>query len=178
MHVDSRMHVVEHVPPNVVGVFVHHKVIPAVPAPVRAGRPIPIRHLEVESAGKPESVMVAVNPLYVVAVRRAETLKAPVLEWMILMEAFVIRMVMPIPMIVADVLRLVDFPVWMTLRFRFPLRGLPMRGWRGNASLISSRHIVAGLRMLWFRALPSGVSTFRMLRVYTRGPEQNPCAQQ
>ena len=80
MHIHACVHVVEHVPTVVVRVFVNYEIIPAVPAPVRADRPIPIRHLEVRPSGKPEAVIVAVNPLDVIAVRRAEVFKTPVLE--------------------------------------------------------------------------------------------------
>src|SRR5580704_1729188 len=177
VNVRTRVNVVQHVPADVVGIFVNYKVIAAIPAPVRASRPIPIRHLEVESAGQPEAVMIPVNPLDVVAVRRAKMLKVPMLEGMVDMEALVVGMVMPIPMIVVDVLRLVDFPVWMTLRFRLPLRSLPMgRRW-GNPPLVGSRHIVPRLRARRFRVLSFGVSACRMLRVDTRGPKQYPCAQ-
>jgi hypothetical protein len=67
MDVRAGVHVVQHVPPDVVRVFVNHKVIAAVPAPVRANRPVPIRYLEIEAAREPEAEMVAVNPLDVVA---------------------------------------------------------------------------------------------------------------
>lgn len=118
MHVNTRMHVVQHVPPNVVRVFVNYKVIAAVPAPVRANRPVPIRHLEIESAREPEAVMVTVNPLDVVAVRRAEMLKVAVLERMVNVVTLVVRAIVPIPMVVADVLGLVDFAVRMAIHFR------------------------------------------------------------
>src|SRR5260221_4029387 len=83
MHVDSRMHVVEHVPPAVVRVFIHYKVLTAVPAPIRADRPIPIRHLEIKTSGKPEAVMVAVKFLNVIAVRRSEMFKMSTLGRMV-----------------------------------------------------------------------------------------------
>jgi hypothetical protein len=37
------------------------------------------------------------------------------------MKAFVVRAVMPIPMVVADMLGLVDFPVYVTFHFGFPV---------------------------------------------------------
>ena len=177
VHINSRVNVVQHVPADVVGIFIHYEIVAAIPAPIRANRPVPIRHLEVEAAGEPEPVVVAVYPLDVVAVRRAKMLEAPMLEGMVNMEAFVVGVVMAIPMIVADVLRLIDFPVWMTLRFRLSLRCLPMGGRWGNPPLVSSWHVVPRLRARRFRVLSFGVSAFRMLRVDTRGPEQYPCAQ-
>lgn len=125
----------------------------------------------------PEPLVIPVNPLDVIAVRRAEMLEVPMLEGVVDMEALVIGVVVPIPMIVADVLRLVDFPVWMTLRFRLPLRSLPMGGCWGNPPLVGPRYVVARLRARRFRVLSFGVSAFRMLRVDPRGPEQYPCAQ-
>src|ERR1700758_2431151 len=73
MYVDAGVNVVQHVPAGVVGILVDDKVIAAVPAPVRANWPVPVRHLEIEPAREPEAVMVAVNPLDVVAVGWAET---------------------------------------------------------------------------------------------------------
>src|ERR1700757_1885835 len=116
--VDSGVNVVQHVPAGVVGVFVNGKVIPAVPAPIRANRPVPIRHLEIESAGEPETMVVAVNPFDVVSGGRAETLEVSVLEGMVDVVTLIVRAVVPIPMIVTDVLRLVDFAVRVTIHFR------------------------------------------------------------
>ena len=104
-------------------------------------------------------------------------LEVPMVEGMVEMKAFVIGVVVPIPTIVADVLRLIDFPVWMTLRLRFPLRTLPMGGRWGNPPLVGPRYVVSRLRARRFRALSFGVSAFRMLRVDTRGPKHYPCAQ-
>src|SRR5258707_8086905 len=95
----------------------------------------------------------------------------PVLEGMVKMKAFVIRAVMPIPMVVADVLGFVDFAVYVTFRLGFSLRRLAMLRWRGYLPLIGSWHVIAHLRLLRFRSLPFGVSTFRMLRVNTRCAE-------
>src|SRR5260221_9577275 len=146
MHVDSRMHVVEHVPPAVVRVFIHYKVITAVPAPIRADRPIPIRHLEIKPSGKPEAVMVAVKFLNVIAVRRAEMFKMSVLERMVDVIPLVVRPVVPIPVIVADMLRLINLAVWMPIDFGLPSRRIAMHRRRGYMPLVRSWHIVTPLR--------------------------------
>src|SRR5580765_6252751 len=104
MHIHPRVHVVKHVPAGVIGVFIDDEIISAVPAPVRANRPVPFRHLEIKTAWEPEPVMVAVNSLDVIAIGRAEMFKPPMLEGVIHMVALVVRPVMPVPMIVADVL--------------------------------------------------------------------------
>src|SRR6202040_417202 len=145
VYVNARMHVVQHVPPGVVRIFVHRKVITTIPAPVRASRPIPIRHLEVEAAWEPEAVVVAVDPLNVVAVGCAEMLKAPMLEGMVHMKTLVIGTVVPVPMVVAHVLCFVDFAAWVALYFRPSLRSFPMRGCWGNPPLVGSRRIITRL---------------------------------
>jgi hypothetical protein len=122
--------------------------------------------------------MVAVNPLDVVAVRRAEMFEAPVLEGMVKMKAFVVRTVVPIPMIVADMLGFVDFAVYVMFRLGFSVRHVAMRWRRRNPPLVGPRYVVARLRMLRFRVLRLGVSTFRMLRVNTRGTKCQARAQQ
>ena len=118
MYVDAGVNVVQHVPAGVVGILVDDKVIAAVPAPVRANWPVPVRHLEIETAREPKAVMVAVNPLDVVAVGWAETLEAAVLERMVQMKALVVRAVVPVPMVVADVLGLVNLTVRVAIHFR------------------------------------------------------------
>jgi hypothetical protein len=118
VYVNACVNVVHHVPSNVVRVFVNYKIIAAVPAPVRANRPVPIRHLEIESAGESEAVMVAIHPLDVVTVRRAEMLKVAMLERTVNVVTLVVRAIVPIPMVVADVLGLVDFAVRVAIHFR------------------------------------------------------------
>jgi len=117
-------------------------------------------------------VMVAVNPLDMVAVGWSEMFEAPMLEGMVQMKAFVVGAVVSIPVVVADVLGFVDFAVYVMFHLGISLRNLTMGWWRGNPPLVGSRHVIARLSVL-----PFGVSTFRVLREYTRGPEQNPCAQ-
>jgi hypothetical protein len=61
------------------------------------------------------------------------------LEGMIDMEAFVVRTIMAVPVIVADVLRLVNFPVCVAFDFRLGLGIVAMRrGWR-HVSLVRAR---------------------------------------
>jgi len=105
-------------------------------------------------------------------------LEAPMLEGMVKMKAFVVRAIMSIPTIVADVLRFVDFAVYVMLHLGISVRSITMGGRSRNPALVGSRHIIPRLGMLRFSALPFGAPTFRVLRVDTRGPEQYPCAQQ
>src|SRR5258708_12954547 len=78
MYVNTCVYVVKHVPAEMVGVFIHHEIVAAIPAPIRTHGPVPIRYLEVEAAREPEAEMVAVDAFDVVAVRRAQMFKAPV----------------------------------------------------------------------------------------------------
>jgi hypothetical protein len=57
--VRAAVNVVKQVPAGVVWVFIDHEVVAAIPAPIRANRPIPIRHLEVEPTREPEAVVIA-----------------------------------------------------------------------------------------------------------------------
>ena len=116
MHVRARVHVLEHVPAGVIGVFINDKVLTAIPAPVRANRPVPFRHLEIKTAWEPKPVMVAVNSLDVIAIGRAEMFKPSVLEGVIHMVALVVRPVMPVPVIVADVLGSIQLSVCVAFR--------------------------------------------------------------
>ena len=117
MYINTCVHVIKHVPADVVGVFIHHEIVSAIPAPIRANGPVPIRYLEVEAAREPKAVMVAVDAFDVVAVRRAKMFEAPVLKRMVKVKTLVVRAIVPIPMVVADVLGLVDFAVRMAIHF-------------------------------------------------------------
>ena len=178
MYINTCVYVVKHVPAEMVGVFIHHEIVAAIPAPIRTHGPVPIRYLEVEAAREPEAVMVAVDAFDVVAVRRAEMFEAPVLKRMVKVKTLVVGAIVPIPMVVADVLGFIDFAVYVTFRLGFSVRRLAMRRWRRNPPLVGSWRVIARLRMLRFRPLPFGVSTFRMLRVNTRWAEYQACAQQ
>ncbi len=64
-------------------------------------------------------MMIPVDPLDVVAVVCPEMLKVAVLERAFKMEALVVRAVVAVPMIVADVLGLVNLAVYMLIHLRF-----------------------------------------------------------
>ena len=83
MDVDAAVKVVEHVPAIVVGVFVHDKIIAAIPTPVRTDRPIPRCDFKEEAAGQPEPVVFAIESFNAVAIRRAKVFEAAMLEKMI-----------------------------------------------------------------------------------------------
>jgi len=68
MYINTCVYVVKHVPAEMVGVFIHHEIVAAIRTPIRTNRPVPICNLEVEPAWEPKPVMVAVNPLDMVAI--------------------------------------------------------------------------------------------------------------
>src|SRR5258708_19623850 len=115
---------------------------------MRTQGPVAIRSLEVEAAREPEAVMVAVDAFDVVAVRRAEMFKAPVLKRMVKVKTLVVRAVVPIPMVVADVLGFVEFPVYVTFRLGFSARRLPIPRGRWNPPLVRSWPVLPRLLML------------------------------
>ena len=147
MNVDASVDVVQQIPADMVGVFVHDEIIATIPTPVSGKRPIPVGDLEIEATGEPETVMVAVNAGDAVAVGRAEVFKVTVLEGVVDAEAPIVRSVVAIPVIVTDMLSMIDRTVLPMLLF--PLEVLGVRYWRGrrDASLIGARSILVVLRM-------------------------------
>ena len=81
--IDTRVHVVEHVPADVIGIIVDDKVIAAVPAPVRANGPIPGGNFKIEAAGEPEAVVILVDAFDAIAVICPEMLEFSVFERMV-----------------------------------------------------------------------------------------------
>src|SRR5262249_5834957 len=152
------VNVVDQVPAVVIRVVVHHKVIAAVPAPVSSGVPIPRGDLEVEAAWKPEAVMITIKPLDAKTVTRTNVCKAPVLERMGQVIAFVIGLVVPIPLVVVHVRNAVDVSVraqlgfwrgaWLSFRRR--LRKL---GWRPERWALAVHALPGGIH----RGFPGAV---------------------
>src|SRR5579859_633447 len=103
VHVAAGVNVVDQIPAGMIGIVVHGEVLAAIPAPIRSQVPIPIGDLEIEAAGKPEAVTVAIEPLHSIAVRCANAFKVPVFERTRHDVAPVVRPVVAIPVIVADV---------------------------------------------------------------------------
>jgi inhibitor of cysteine peptidase len=82
-------------------------------------------------------VVLAIEPFDPVAVAGPKMLKAPVLERMIPVKALVIRRIVAVPVIVADVLMPVDFPVIVPLHLR-PRMLVAFRRGRRDSSLVRS----------------------------------------
>src|SRR5580704_1442551 len=137
--VDARVNVVEQVPARVVGVIIDDKIIAAIPAPVRAERPVPGRDFKTESTREPEAMMVAVKAQNAVAVRRAKALEVPVFERMIHVEPRIVGLFVAVPVVVVDVRRAVHAIGVVTLDFgcRPPLGACRRR--RGQVTLIGAR---------------------------------------
>ena len=68
MDVAAGVDVVEQIPSRMIRIVVNREVVAAIPAPVRTEAPIPGSNLKIKSAGKPETVMVAVEALDSIAV--------------------------------------------------------------------------------------------------------------
>jgi hypothetical protein len=147
VNVNASVDVIQQIPADMVRVFVHDEIIPAIPTPVNGKRPIPVGDLKIEATGKPETVVVAVNAGDAVAVGRAEVFKLTVLERVVDVEALIVRSVVAIPVIVTDMLSLIDRTVLPMLLL--PLEVLGVCFWRGgrDASLIGARRILVVLLM-------------------------------
>lgn len=115
--IHAGMHVVEQIPARMVGVLVNYKVISAVPAPVRAERPIPGGHLKIETSGKPESVKARVKPDDVVAIAWPKFRKVAVRKRMIQMESRIIRRIVSVKFIAAHVRRIIGLSTGQMLHF-------------------------------------------------------------
>jgi len=108
MDVIARVDVIEQVPSEVVGVFIDHEIIAAIPAPIGEQGPIPGSHFKVKSPGKPEPVAVRINAKDVVAVLGAKALEMPMIKRMIQAKARVIRPIMSIPLVMVHMGSIVD----------------------------------------------------------------------
>jgi hypothetical protein len=127
--VDASVNVVQHVPAIVVGIFVDDKIVAAIPTPVRADRPIPRGDFKVEATGQPEAVVVAIESLNAVAIRRTKVFEAAMFERMIDVKALIVRPVMAVPMVITDVRRGNNVAALAVFRFRLRARLAP----RGEA---------------------------------------------
>ena len=168
MYVNSRVNVVNQIPTRVIWILVHYKIITAGPAPVRGFVPVPIGDFEKEPTWEPKTVMVWIEPLDAVAIRRAEMCEVTVLEWGINVETLVVRRVVPIPVVVANVRNLVHVPALIPLNF--PLHVLVSASLRGrrNAPGVPARRIGALLP-----SAPMCVAT--MLRICSTGQYDGRC---
>lgn len=162
MDVDAGMDVVNEVPAGVVRVIVDGEIIAvAVPAPVRSNIPVPRSDIEVQSARKIEAVVVAVKAFDVITIGRADVIEAAVLIGTSDDEALVIRPVVAVPMIVANVRSAVDAPALITFRFGPRLWLAPGRRRLRDTALIAVHIVVALLLVLLLRA--SLLALFRTL---------------
>jgi len=164
VNVDASVDVVQQIPADMVAVFVHDEIFATIPTPVSGKRPIPVGDLKIEATGEPETVVVAVNAGDTVAVGRAEVFKVTVVEGVVDVKALIVGSVVAIPVIVTDMLSMVDRTVLPMLLF--PLEGLGVRFWRGgrDASLIRARRILVVLLMR-LRRLGGRLGVQTMLRV-------------
>ena len=156
MDVDAGVNVVKHIPAGVVGIFIHDEIIGTIPAPIGANGPVPGRDFKAEAAGKPETVMIDIEALDAVAVRRAKVLEAPVLEGMVDVEALVIGAIVAVPMIVVNVGSAVDAAIHVALGFGLSVGIVPPGRSRGDMTLIGARRVLR----VFFRFLSP---FFRML---------------
>lgn len=141
MDVHSGVHVVNQIPTRVIRVLIHDIIIAAVPAPILGLVPVPRSNFEEEPAREPEAVMVAIEANYPVPMGRAEVLEVPVLPGMVNMEALVVRSLMAVPVVVADVRDLVHVPALVALDFPLDVLVSSRLGCRRNAPAVRARRI-------------------------------------
>ena len=139
--IHAGMDVVEQVPTRMVGIFVNDEVITAGPAPVRAERPIPIRDLKIETAGKPEAVKAGVEPGDSVPVAWPEMREVAVLKRMIEVEPRIVRGLVAVKRVVVNVRRVVSMPRGQFLWRARLTRIRSCRGCRWNMPLVRARRI-------------------------------------
>lgn len=61
MDIDTCVDVIEQIPANVIRIFVDYEVIAAVPAPVRAYRPIPRGDFKEEATRQPKAMVISID---------------------------------------------------------------------------------------------------------------------
>ena len=140
MDVDAGVNVVEQIPTDVVGVVVNDKVVAAVPAPVSKDGPIPHGYFEVEAAGEPEAMVIAINPQNVEAVRRTSVGETTMLERAIDAETVVASRFVAEPLIVVDMGSFIDPAIVQALAIQGGRGRAPLRR-RRNMSLIRTGRI-------------------------------------
>ena len=150
MDVDAGVDVVQHIPADVVGIFIHDEIIGTIPAPIRANGPVPGRDFKAEAAGEPETMMIEIEALDAVAVRRAKVLEAPVLEGVVDMKALIVRCVVAVPMVVVDVGSAVDAAIYVMFGFGLGVGIIPLGRSRRDMALIGARRVLR----VFFRVLP------------------------
>src|SRR5271166_3850132 len=141
MDIDARVNVVEQVPTDMIRVFINRIIVPAIPAPIGAGRPIPQCDFKVETTGQPEAVVVPIKSLDWIAIRRTKLLEVAVLEWVLDAIARIVWPVVAIPMIVVNMRRGILTPAGIALNFWFCVRTASRRRLWRNMSLVRTRGI-------------------------------------
>jgi len=151
--VDAGVNVIKHIPANVVGVLVDHKIVGAVPAPIGTNGPVPRRYFKIEPARKPEAVMIGIEAFDAIAVRRTKVFEPAMLERMIKVEALVVWTIVAIPMVLVDVRRGIDVAGHMALGFGLGAWVVSPWRWRRKVALIGARRILPALLAMFLSAL-------------------------
>lgn len=151
MDVCAGVDVVEQIPADVVGILVDSEIIGTIPAPISAERPIPGSDLKAKAAREPETMMREIEAFDAIAVGRAKVLEVAMLEGMVDVEALIVRAIVAVPMIVVDMLSLVDVALGVTLYFGLGVGTVPLGRRRGDVTLIGAWSILR----VPFRVLPA-----------------------
>src|SRR5882724_2026363 len=131
-----------------IGVVVDNEVIAAaIPAPIGSQSPIPRGNFKRKTAGKPEPVMIAIEALDVIAIRRTKMFEVPVLIRVSDGVALVVRAVVAVPVIVVDVRSAVHAAAFAVLDFGFGVRIAMRRGSLGDVPLVRVQVVVVFLWM-------------------------------
>ena len=129
VNVDASVDVIEQIPADVIRVFVHYKIIAAIPAPIGEDWPIPACHFEIEAARKPEPVTVWIDSQEPISEIRTKMIEASMRKWAVQAIHRIVGRVVPIPLIVVDVGRAIYAPVPQSFSTQSSVRA-SCRGWR------------------------------------------------
>ena len=151
--VDAGVNVVKQIPTGVVGVLVDREIVAAVPAPIGTYRPVPRRYFKIETARQPEAMMIGIEAFDAIAVRRAKVFEPAMLERMIEVEAFVIRTIVAVSVVVVDVRRSIHVAGHMALGFGLGVWVVSPWRWRRNAALIGAGRILPAFLTVFLTAL-------------------------
>jgi hypothetical protein len=129
MNVGACVDVVKQIPPDVVRIVIDDEIVTAIYTPVREDRPVPISYFKRVACRKPKSMMLPIDPENVVALFTPTMIKVPVIEGTIEMKARIVGTVMSEPLIMIDMLGVVNPPVSKPLSAKSRSRWIAGRGW-------------------------------------------------
>ena len=148
VNVDAGVDVIEQIPADVIRVFVNHKIITAVPTPIGEDWPIPGCNFEIEAARKPEPMTVGIDSQQPVSEIRTKMIEVSMDKGSIQAIHRIVSRVMPVPLIMVDMGRVVDAPVRQSFSTLSRIRASRRRRGRKMTLIGAGSHLLRSAVML------------------------------